>query len=205
MKKPTKKPFSLNKPQSKTSSHEQASEHTQASPSAKETKPKETPQELKEQIKKAMTSYLYLKAEFENYKKQALKEKQSLVRYGGEAFIQFFIENIVDDLERALSTHSQNQNIEDFKKGLTLIQNKIKQTFVHFGISELNPQGKTFDPESQEALGKEKNSKIPHGSVSQVLKKGYKLHDKVIRPAQVIIAENESSQEQSEKFEKNDK
>ena len=142
-----------------------------------------------QQLKQSQENYLYLKAEFENFKKQSFKERQELVRYAGEAFVKSLIENALDDLERALESNADDQTLEEFQKGLQLILKKLHDTFKRFGIEIIDPVGKPFDPSYQEALSKEKTSKVADGHVSRTFKKAYKFHDKVIRPAQVIVAE----------------
>ncbi len=146
-------------------------------------------EQIKQQLKQAQDNYLYLKAEFENFKKQSFKEKQDIVRYASESFITSFVEDVLDDLERALSSSSNNETLEEFQKGIELILKKLHKTFKNFGIEVIDPVGKPFDPSYQEALSREKTSKVDEGHVSITFKKAYKLHDKIIRPAQVVVAE----------------
>jgi len=152
------------------------------------TKSKDT--DLQNQLKESEKKYLYLKADFENFKKQSFKEKQEMVQYASAAFIKSFVENVLDDLERALQTKVTKDNLEEFQKGIEIILKKLhNDIFKDFGVEVIDPIGKAFDPSYQEALSKEKTSRVAAGCVSRTFKKAYKLKGKVIRPAQVVVAE----------------
>lgn len=162
---------------------------------AKEFKKKE--ELLKLRAEKAEREFLYLRAEFENYKKRALEEKHGLIRYSGESFISELATEVLDDLERALFA-SQDQKtvdqktVEDLQKGLQMIDKKLKKLFEKFGVQVLDPKGEPFDPSYQEALSYVENSDLPEDQVVETYKKAYKLYDKVIRPAQVLVSKKDS-------------
>ncbi len=145
--------------------------------------------ELEEKLKKAQNDYLYLKADFENCRRQALKEQRELALYGGRELIRALAEEALDDLDRSLDGHGPEVSYESFKAGLKLARKNLRQALARFGVRVIDPSGSPFDPESHEAMGREQTSKVPEGHVSAALKKVYKMHDKVIRPALVIVAE----------------
>ena len=147
---------------------------------------------LNEKLQKALNDHLYLIAEFDNFKKRAEEEKRALKRYDGERFIASLANEVLDDMERALlSAQNKDSSLEDLKKGLLMIQKKLEQVLKNFGVEALDPTGQSFDPSWQEALSYIKTKKTPAGCVAETLKKAYKLHDKVIRPAQVILSQKE--------------
>ena len=146
-----------------------------------------------EQLKQKEKEYLYLQAEFENYKKQTFKEKKELLQYGAQPFVQSLVEDVLDDLERSLL--SDSKTIEEIKKGLEIIYKKLQDTLSRFGITAIDPQGQAFDPSYQEALSQEVTKEVPPGHVLTTFKKAYKLHDKVIRPAQVVVAKDDSDKQ----------
>lgn len=146
---------------------------------------------LDKALQKSLKDNLYLRAEFENFKKRALEEQSKLIRYGGERFIVSLADEVLDDLDRAVSSARKSLDFEDLKKGLSLIQKKLSQVLINFGIHVIDPKGKMFDPSYQEALSYVKTSNIPEGHVAETFKKAYKMHDKVIRPAQVVLAKKE--------------
>ena len=131
-----------------------------------------------------------MRAEFENFKKRALEEKLALLRYEGERFMSSLATEVLDDLDRALSASKENKSLEDLKKGLEMIHRKANKLLNRFGVEIVDPTGKVFDPSYQEALNFIKSSQIPEDHVVETYKKAYKLHDKIIRPAQVIVAKS---------------
>ncbi|MBC6415031.1 MAG: nucleotide exchange factor GrpE [Bdellovibrionales bacterium] len=143
---------------------------------------------LSDQLKKSETEFLYLRAEFENYKKRVAEERLNLLRYSGEEFISELATEVLDDLDRALFVSLDQKSVEDLQKGLKMIQKKLAKLFKKFGIEILDPKGKLFDPSYQEALNYIENSNIPEDHVIETYKKAYKFHDKIIRPAQVSVS-----------------
>ncbi|MDE0092810.1 MAG: nucleotide exchange factor GrpE, partial [Oligoflexia bacterium] len=107
---------------------------------------------LTEKLKQAESDNLYLRAEFENFKKRALEEKLALLRYEGERFMSSLATEVLDDLDRALSASKENKSLEDLKKGLEMIHRKANKLLNRFGVEIVDPTGKVFDPSYQEAL-----------------------------------------------------
>lgn len=142
---------------------------------------------LQAELDKAKSDYLYLLAEFDNYRKNAIKERSDLTKYGSERFLREFL-NVFDDFERALETEFTPENAQSFRDGVKMIAGELRQLLQRSGVEELKAQGEQFDPFKHEALGSEPRQDVPAGHVATVLKKGYKLHDKLIRPAQVTVA-----------------
>ena len=145
-----------------------------------------------EEYQKLKEEHLYLRAEFENYKRRALEEKRQFQLYEGEGFISDLAEEVLDDFERALASLKDNRSLTAMQKGLEMIHTKFKLLFKKYGVSSLDPQGQAFDPSYQEALSHVESSKFPEGYVLETYKKAYKLHDKVIRPAQVVVTKSKS-------------
>ena len=146
---------------------------------------------LTEKLRQMESDKLYLRAEFENFKKRSLEEKYMALRYEGEKFISNLATEVLDDLDRALSVSRKNKSLEDLQRGLEMIHKKTNKLLNRFGVEILDPTGKLFDPSYQEALNFVKNSKVPEDHVLETYRKAYKMHDKVIRPAQVIVAKKE--------------
>lgn len=137
------------------------------------------------EIGKWKNEYLYLKAEFENYKKHALKERSDLLKFGAERLTRDLLE-VVDNLDRALET--KTDNVEDYKKGVELIAKELKDSLGKHGIMEVSALGEPFNPSHHEALSTESNPKYADGHISRVFKKPYKMHDKIIRLGQVVVS-----------------
>ncbi len=147
---------------------------------------------LNEKLKQALNDNLYLRAEFENFKRRSTEEINQLTRYGGERFISSLANEVLDDLDRAMQSVQKEESFNNLKKGLEMIQKKLSQLLKNSGVEIFDPTGKAFDPSYQEALSYIKTSKVPDGHVAETFKKAYKLHGKVIRPAQVVLAKKES-------------
>lgn len=142
---------------------------------------------LAEELAKAKNDYLYLRADFDNYRKSVIKERSDLMKYGSERIVSAVLE-VLDNFERALQTELTPETIPVYKEGIELTKNELKNALSKFGVSEVQAEGAPFDPALHEALGSEETDKVPPGHIVRIFKKAYKLHDRVIRPAQVVVA-----------------
>jgi molecular chaperone GrpE len=142
---------------------------------------------LRAEADKFKNEYLYLRAEFENYKRNAVRERSDLLKYGSERVLNDVL-NIADNFERALEVKISADNFQTYQKGVEMTASELKNVLQKFGVTEVPALGKVFDPTSHEALSSEETSQFPEGHVSRVFKKGYKLHDRMLRPAQVVVA-----------------
>lgn len=148
--------------------------------------------EAKMEAEKFRNEYLYLRAEFENFKRQAIKERSDMRKYGSERLVSDLL-NVLDILETALSTevsHTQ-ESLANFRKGIEMTAKELKATMQRHGVEEAPAQGVPFDPAVHEALSSEE-SDLPQGTITRVFKKPYKLHDRVVRPGQVVVAKPKS-------------
>ena len=144
-------------------------------------------QKIQEQADKFKNDYLYLRAEFENYKRNAIKERSDLVKYGTERLVRDFLE-IMDNFERALQMTVTPENYQMFAQGVQMTANELRGLLGKHGVTEVKSEGVPFDPSAHEAISSEATDTVPPGHVVKTYKKAYKLHDKLIRPAQVIVA-----------------
>jgi molecular chaperone GrpE len=131
-------------------------------------------------------SYLRLAADFDNYRKRVAREQVDLTRRANERLLNELLP-VLDDLERALeaATEHEEAKLED---GVRLVHRSLLGLVERHGLSEIETEG-AFDPHVHEALLAQPGEGAEEGSVLQVLQKGYKLGDKVLRPARVIVAE----------------
>jgi len=155
---------------------------------------KETPEaEIKaesadEQFEKLKSEHLYLKAEFENYKRNMIKERSNLVKFGSERIINEIL-SVLDNFYRALEMEVTEENYSAFKEGVSLTSHEFEKALQNFGVENIACDTETmFDPNVHEALSSEPTDKVKAGYISSVFRKGYKLHNKVIRAAQVVVA-----------------
>ncbi len=153
-----------------------------------------TIESLQDEISKLKNEYLYLRAEFDNYRKQAIKERSDLVKFGGERLAKDLLETL-DIFESALDSDISADTLKNFVSGIELTAQQLRAALTKHNIQELPALGQAFDPYVHEALGSEVSDTIAPGHVSRVFKKAYKYHDKVLRPAQVIVAKESTAKE----------
>ena len=138
-------------------------------------------------LKEKEKELLYLRAEFENYKRQSLKERSELLKYSGE-FMARDLLNSLDIFEKALSQDIDDTNYKNFVEGINLTANQLKTDLKKHGIEEIDCKGIVFDPNTCEALSQIPSNDHKEGEVIEVMRKGFVFKDKVIRYAQVVIA-----------------
>ncbi len=140
-----------------------------------------------EEAAKWKKEFLYLKAEFENYKRNAIKERAELLKFGAERVSRDILE-VVDNFERALQIKLSADTLQTFKVGIEMTAKELKEVLAKHGVQEVPSDGQPFNPAYHEAISSEPTSNVPVGHVARVFKKPYKLHDKVIRMGQVVVA-----------------
>jgi molecular chaperone GrpE len=131
-------------------------------------------------------SYLRLAADFDNYRKRVAREQVDLTRRANERLLNELLP-VLDDLERALEAAAEHEEAK-LEEGVRLVHRSLLGLVERHGLSEIETEG-AFDPHVHEALLAQPGEGADEGSVLQVLQKGYKLGDKVLRPARVIVAE----------------
>ncbi|MGB5227547.1 nucleotide exchange factor GrpE [Eudoraea sp.] len=148
---------------------------------------KSAEEQLQEDLDKEKDKFLRLFAEFENYKKRTTKERMDLFKTAGQEVIVALLP-IMDDFDRALKEISKSTEKELFK-GVDLISNKFKETLKSKGLQEMKTKvGDTFDAEEHDAITQiPAPSKKLKGKIIDVVEKGYKLGDKIIRHPKVVV------------------
>jgi molecular chaperone GrpE len=129
---------------------------------------------------------LRLAADFENYKKRAARERDEYVTLANERLLKELLP-ILDDLERALNAAEEHEEAQ-LEEGVRLVHRSLASLLARNGVEEIATDGK-FDPHVHEALLAQPAEDREHGDVLDVIQKGYKLGDRVVRPARVIVAE----------------
>jgi len=158
-------------------------------------------QNLQQQYEALNKKYQFLIAEYSNYKKQQLKQTENFRKYEGQQFIQTLITNVIDSFDLAIKQDLTDQNINEFKKGISMIYESLKKTMENIGVTAKGSKGDLFDPSLHCALGSAPSEKVPPGHVLQVIKKAYLFHDRLIRPAEVIVSEQNTNDEPTTKEE----
>ena len=128
--------------------------------------------------------FLRLAAEYDNYRKRTAKEKESLWTDAKADTVQAFLP-VYDNLERALK---QDTADEAYKKGVEMTMNQMKEVFAKLGVTEIDAQGKPFDPNLHNAVMHIEDDSLGENTVAQVFQAGFMLGEKVIRFAMVQVA-----------------
>ena len=128
--------------------------------------------------------FLRLAAEYDNYRKRTAKEKENLWTDAKADTVQAFLP-VYDNLERALKQETAD---EAFKKGVEMTMNQLKEVFAKLGVTEIDAQGKPFDPNLHNAVMHIEDDNLGENTVAQVFQAGFMLGEKVIRFAMVQVA-----------------
>ncbi len=132
---------------------------------------------------------LRVTADLENFKKRALREREEAIKFANESLMKKLIP-VLDNIDMALAAANQNPgaNAQSLQTGVAMIHQQLRGALVESGLEEVDASGKVFDPNWHEAVSQQESADVPEGNVLQQLRKGYKLRDRLIRPATVIVA-----------------
>lgn len=145
--------------------------------------------DLQKQLEKEKKEYLFLAADFDNYRKRTLKEKAEIIKNGGENVLKGLLP-IVDDFERGLKASENSEDAKTIIEGMTLIYSKLVKYLESMGVKEMQSTGSDFNPDLHEAI-----AQVPapaddlKGKVLDTVQKGYMINDKVLRHAKVAVAQ----------------
>lgn len=153
-----------------------------------------TPEEierLKEEASKAQEYWdqlLRTAADFDNYKKRAAREKNEATKYALEGLLAKLIP-ILDNFEMAMAAAQSTQDASNaLQTGVNMIYQQFRTALSEAGLQEVDAANQKFDPTLHEAISQQETADVPEGNVVQQIRKGYKLHERLIRPASVIVA-----------------
>lgn len=132
--------------------------------------------------------YMRQTAEFDNYRKRTLREKMDLIATGGEDVIKSLLP-IVDDIDRAVAAMEKTDDAASIREGVLLISQKLYEALAARGAVEIDCADKDFDVDLHEAVAKLPAGAERKGKIIDVVQKGYKFKDKVIRYAKVVVGE----------------
>lgn len=154
---------------------------------------KETPEDkiaaLQAELEKSQKEYLFLMAEFDNYRKRTVKEKAELIKNGGEKAMLGLLP-VIDDFERAIDAIDKSSDVEGLKEGVDLIYNKFMKYLESQQVKPMESTGTDFDADIYEAVttfpAPDESMK---GKVIDTVQKGYTINEKVLRHAKVVVGQ----------------
>ena len=152
-----------------------------------------------EEAKETYDRLLRVSAEFDNYKKRSAREMEEFKKYANQSLLKEML-SVVDNLELAI-TSSQDGKTADktLIEGLNLTLNEILRVFEKFNVTPIEAKGKTFDPAYHEAVMREETDDYPENTVISEFQKGYLIHDRLLRPAMVVVAVPKTTNTKDEK------
>lgn len=132
-------------------------------------------------------------ADFENFKKRAAREKIESAQYASASLLQKLLP-VLDNFEMAIAAAQnataapQGDKLGALQSGVVMIQQQLKNALAETGLEEIDAHGKPFDPNFHEAISNQESASVPEGQVLQQVRKGYKLKERLLRPATVVVA-----------------
>ncbi len=153
--------------------------------------------ELRERAAKADEHWdrlLRTTADFDNFKKRAAREKQDAVKYANQDLLQKLIPVLDNfDMAQAATQTKEAGAPQSLQAGISMVYQLLKKVLHEAGLEEVDATGQPFDPSLHEAVSQQEAAEVPEGHVFRQLRKGYKLRDRLLRPAGVIVAKQPST------------
>jgi len=152
-------------------------------------------EELKSRAAKADEHWdrlLRTTADFDNFKKRAARERTDANQFANAELLRKLLP-VLDSFEMALAAVQTAKDAKDAKSsslqaGIVMVQSQLKSILAESGLEEIDATGKEFDPTQHEAVSQQDTADVPEGRVVQQIRKGYKLRDRLLRPAAVVVA-----------------
>jgi molecular chaperone GrpE len=139
------------------------------------------------QLAEARERLIRSQADFDNFRKRLAREKEDAIRYANESLLESLLP-IVDNFELGLQAAETASDAKTIALGMNMVKTQIQRLLADFGVEEILAEGRPFDPHLHEAIAQEPSEDRPEGTVLAQRRKGYKLRDRLLRPAAVVVA-----------------
>ena len=141
-----------------------------------------------QEIAEAHDRLLRVSADYENYKKRSAREMEDFRKYANQSLLKEML-TVVDNLELAINSAKEEKNTDKkLIEGLNLTRNEMLRVFEKFNVKPITARGEIFDPAFHEAVMREETDDYPENTVLSEFQKGYLIHDRLLRPAMVVVA-----------------
>jgi molecular chaperone GrpE len=147
------------------------------------------------EIAEANKRVLQAQAELENFRKRIRREMEDQQRYAAAPVVRDLL-TVVDDLERAIAAAEKSEDAAGLLAGVKMVEARLRGVLEQHGCEKIEAAGAPFDPALHEAILMQPSDQHQAGTVMQVTQQGYRMHDRVVRPAQVIVAKEVDSAEE---------
>jgi molecular chaperone GrpE len=126
-------------------------------------------------------------ADFENYKKRSAREKEEAIKYANSSLLERLV-GIIDNFELGLAAAKEQSADSPIYSGMVLVQKQLSDLLAESGLQPIEAEGRTFDPNVHEAIAHEPSEQFPEGIVLRQTRRGYRLKDRLLRPAKVVVS-----------------
>lgn len=150
---------------------------------------------VEDQLNEQKDKVLRLSAEFENFKKRKQREIDDFKKFANETVFRQLL-SVVDNLERAIDSATDAVEETSLLAGVKLTHKELLKLFESFSITRVEAENQPFDPMFHQAVTHAENNDVPDNTVTNVLQKGYLLHDRLLRPAMVVVSKGVEKQTQ---------
>jgi molecular chaperone GrpE len=132
--------------------------------------------------------YLRSVADLENFRRRSVREKDELRQFAIARVLEDLLP-VLDNLGLGLAAaKAPNADLQTLAGGISMVQEQLKTALANHGLKEINPAGQTFDPNQHESIASQPSATVPEGSVAQVVRTGYSLNGRLVRPASVVVS-----------------
>jgi molecular chaperone GrpE len=151
-----------------------------------------------EEVKALNDKYLRLAAEFDNYKRLAQRDLREQIRFGNEQLIKELLP-VVDNLERAIKAAKDSRTGDGLLQGVDLTLKQLNAALAKFGVQSIQTAGQEFDPSSHQAVASVPSQDVPDKHIVEEFQRGYRLHDRILRPAMVTVSSGADSTDEMDR------
>jgi molecular chaperone GrpE len=145
-----------------------------------------------DELKALNDKYLRLAAEFDNYKRLAQRDQRDQIRFGNEQLLKELLP-VVDNLERAIKAAKDSKGSDGLVQGVDLTLKQLNGALGKFGVQTIPTVGEAFDPSGHQAVATVPSDQVPEKHVVEEFQRGYRLHDRILRPAMVTVSKGTGS------------
>jgi molecular chaperone GrpE len=143
--------------------------------------------EMEAELNKYKDAALRAAADLDNYRKRVSREREESIKYANAAFLERLIP-VLDNFELGLQAARNAPEAAAIVDGLTMVYKQLQDFLANSGVETIDATGQTFDPNLHEALAQEESHEIPEGKVIRQVRRGYRLRDRLLRPANVVVS-----------------
>ncbi len=169
-------------------------EHRRAAPEPERSQPEAAAQappaggsDLAADLEKFRDLAMRTAADFDNYRKRAAREKEDAIRYANNSLLEDFLP-VLDNFDLGLEAARTSPGADAILQGLGMVGRQFRDFLASAGVEEITTAGAEFDPNLMEAVSHEPDPEVPEGRVLRQTRRGYKLRDRLLRPASVVVS-----------------